>query len=162
MTDPARPPVLLTLPDRQEIRATLLARRWTPAGWRYQVAAPLWSVTVRQTVEPVEYAIWVPADPRYIRPVPGVVYDRVPTEDPRTSTPAPAATGASLRWTWTVQTIRTGGPGRGTTTLVHEHGCPAAPAGGPELDLDEALTALARTGARACQTCAAAEVLTRL
>ncbi|MFF5808290.1 DUF6233 domain-containing protein [Streptomyces sp. NPDC012746] len=162
MTDPAAPPVLLTLPDQQEIRARLLARRWTPAGWRFKVAVPLWSVTIRQTIEPVEYAVWVPADARYVRPVEGAVYDGVPTEDPRTPSDSAPAASAGLRWAWTVQTVRTGGPGRPATTLVHEQGCPTAPDGGPELDLDEALIALARTGARACQACAAAEVLTRL
>ncbi|OEJ56862.1 hypothetical protein BGM19_01255 [Streptomyces agglomeratus] len=65
---------------------------------------------------------------------------------------------------WTVEQTQVGGPGNpATEAVVHEDGCQAAPAGDPELDiaLDEALEALARPGASACQECAAAEVLTR-
>ncbi|MGP3691191.1 DUF6233 domain-containing protein [Streptomyces sp. IBSNAI002] len=56
-----------------------------------------------------------------------------------------------------------GGPGsRPTGTVVHEYGCEIVPPDGPELDLEQALAAFGREGARACQECAAAEVLNRL
>ncbi|WP_406387402.1 DUF6233 domain-containing protein [Streptomyces sp. NBC_00887] len=68
-----------------------------------------------------------------------------------------------MSWAWTGERTRAAGPGsRPTGPVVHEHGCKAVPAGGAELDLEGALAALARPGARACQICAAAEVLTRL
>ncbi|MBT2545801.1 hypothetical protein J7E99_35305 [Streptomyces sp. ISL-44] len=70
-----------------------------------------------------------------------------------------------MRWAWTAERTRSGGPGsRPAGTVVHEWGCPHAPEGVPELDLDQALTELARTGAGACacRECAAAEVLGRL
>ncbi|MFD0555204.1 phospholipase effector Tle1 domain-containing protein [Streptomyces rectiviolaceus] len=64
---------------------------------------------------------------------------------------------------WTVEQTQAGGPGSPATgAVVHEDGCELAPPGGPELDLGQALAALARPGGRACQDCAAAEVLGRL
>lgn len=73
---------------------------------------------------------------------------------------APSPPAADMSWAWTVERTRAAGPGsRPTGTVVHKQWCEAVPAGGAELDLDEAL---ARPGARACQICAAAEVLTRL
>ncbi|MFD5489458.1 DUF6233 domain-containing protein [Streptomyces virginiae] len=158
MPDPAVPPrVLLTLPDGQEVRARLHARRWTPAGWRYQVGMPVWSVTADQHVEPVEYTVWVPAGgEQYVRPVEGQDYSTVPVERPP-SHPylAPPPPGADLRWAWTIERTR-------GAAVLHEYGCARAPADGPELTLDDALTAYARPGARACGECAAAEVLDRL
>ncbi|KOV17254.1 hypothetical protein ADK91_02870 [Streptomyces sp. XY511] len=168
MPDPASPAprVWLTLPDGQELRGRLLARKWTPSGWRFQVSVALWSATADLGVEPADYVVWVPADvgTEYLRPVDGDDYTGVPTDGPP-SHPylAPPPPGADMSWAWTVEQTRTSGPGsRPTGTRIHEHGCPQAPADGPELDLDQALTALTRAGARACQECAAAEVLTRL
>ncbi|MCX5199719.1 DUF6233 domain-containing protein [Streptomyces sp. NBC_00249] len=171
MNEPASPPpVWLTLPDGQTVRARLHARRWTPSGWRYRVGLPVWSVTPERDVEPVEYTVWVPADEDddYVRPVEGADYSTVPVEErppPRPSHPylAPPPPGVDMSWAWTVEHTRAAGPGSPATgTVVHEYGCALAPPGSPELDLDEALTALARPRARACQQCAAAEVLTRL
>ncbi|MFD8146117.1 DUF6233 domain-containing protein [Streptomyces sp. NPDC059708] len=162
---PAHPPsVYLTLPDGQELRGRLLARRWTPAGWRYRVAVTLWSATATG-VEPADYTLWVPAEDRaYLRPDDGADYTHVPTEGPP-SHPylAPPPPEADMHWAWTTEQTRAAGPGsRPTGLVIHEYGCEHAPPGGPELTLDQALTAYARTGARACQSCAAAEVLTRL
>ncbi|MFE0005240.1 DUF6233 domain-containing protein [Streptomyces erythrochromogenes] len=162
---PSPPRLWLTLPDGQEVRGRLLARKWTPSGWRYRVAVALWSATADLGVEPADYVVWVPADAEagYVRPEDGADYSGVPSEGPP-SHPylAPPPPRADTRWAWTVEQTRNGGPGsRPTGTLVHEHGCSQAPADGPDLDLDQALAALARAGARACQQCAAAEVLTR-
>ncbi|MEU9237123.1 DUF6233 domain-containing protein [Streptomyces subrutilus] len=157
----AAPRVWLTLPDGQEVRGRLLARKWTPAGWRYQVAVALWSATSDLGVEPADYTVWVPADEgEYLRPDTGADYGTVPTEGPP-SHPylAPLPPGADVHWAWTVEQLRVAGPrSRPAGTLVHEYRCKVAPADGPELDLEQALAALAR----ACQECAAAEVLTRL
>ncbi len=89
MSDTALPPpVWLTLPDGQEVRARLHVRRWTPAGWRYQVAVPLWSVTADQYVEPVDYTVWVPAGgDEYVRPIDGQDYGAVPIEQRPRPTP---------------------------------------------------------------------------
>ncbi|MFJ8166547.1 DUF6233 domain-containing protein [Streptomyces sp. NPDC096136] len=163
---PSLPPsVRLTLPDGQELRGRLLARRWTPAGWRYQVSVVLWSATAAMGVEPADYIIWVPAEGgAYLRPEDGADYTTVPTEGPPTHPYlAPPPPGADMRWAWTIEQTRAAGPGsRPTGTLIHEYSCADAPRNGPELTLEEALTAYARPGARACQHCGAAEVLTRL
>ncbi|MFE5521658.1 DUF6233 domain-containing protein [Streptomyces virginiae] len=55
---------------------------------------------------------------------------------------------------WTIER-----PGGGV--VLHELGCIRAPADGPELSLDDAVTAYTWPGARACGKCAA-EVLDRL
>ncbi|MFD5066244.1 DUF6233 domain-containing protein [Streptomyces sp. NPDC058394] len=161
MSDPAVPPaVWLTLPDGQEVRARLHARRWTPSGWRYRVSVPLWSVTADQYVEPVAYTVWVPAGgDEYVRPVDGQDYGAVPTEERPPSDPylAPPPPGVEQRWAWTIER-----PGGTSGVVLHEHGCVRAPADGPELSLDDAVTAYARPGARVCGECAAAEVLDRL
>ncbi|MET9568508.1 DUF6233 domain-containing protein [Streptomyces virginiae] len=68
---------------------------------------------------------------------------------------APPPLGVNLRWAWTIERTRGG-------AVLHEYGCGRAPADGPELSLDDAVTAYARPGARACGECAAAEVLDRL
>ncbi|WP_329317237.1 DUF6233 domain-containing protein (plasmid) [Streptomyces sp. NBC_01278] len=162
------PPVQLTLPDGQVVQARLTAKRWTPTGWLYEVRWPIWAATGGGEVEPRDYTVWVPAgqgeDQQYVRPLPGIDYDGVPTDGPP-SHPylAPAPPGADMSWAWTVEQVRAGGPGtRATGIVVHEWGCAAAPPGGPELDLDEALTVVARPETRLCKECAAAEVLSRL
>lgn len=58
------------------------------------------------------------------------------------------------RWGW-VQRPKPGG--RGFT--VHDHDCELAADGGAELGLDEALDAMLRPGAEACDQCDAAAVL---
>ncbi|WP_331720526.1 DUF6233 domain-containing protein (plasmid) [Streptomyces sp. NBC_00161] len=165
MPDPASPPVWLTLPDGQEVRGRLLSRRWTPSGWRYRITVALWSATNDLNIEPADYVVWIPAGTgTHVRPVDGADYTDVPTEGPP-SHPylAPPPQPADMEWAWTGEQLRFDGPrSRLVGTCVHEYGCPIAPADGPELDLGQALIALARDGAHACQECSAAEVLTRL
>jgi hypothetical protein len=104
---------------------------------------PMWSGTDDQWVEPVEFTVWVPAD--FVRPLEDQDYDSVPT----TRLPAPPV---EARWVW-----RQPLPGKGGI-LVHVHDCEKW-SDGPELNLDEALTTLQRSGARACKDCGAAEAL---
>lgn len=159
---PDLPQVLLTLPDGQRIRAGLRAWTWTHRSWMFCVAIPMWSGTKNDWVEPADYVVWVPAE--HVEPIEGIDYSAVPTEGTGPpSDAAPAAPEADMRWAWTVERVWEAGPGsRPIGTIVHEYGCAKAPPGGPELTLDEALTALARAGARACKACGAAEVLTRI
>ncbi|WP_053686841.1 DUF6233 domain-containing protein [Streptomyces sp. IGB124] len=117
---------------------------------------PLWSVTADQYVEPVEYTVWVPAGgDEYVRPVEGQDYSAVEAHPPSHPYLAPPPPGTDRRWVWTIERTR-------GATVLHEYGCPSVPPDGPELTLDDAVTAYARPGARACGECAAAEVLDRL
>ncbi|MFF8786773.1 DUF6233 domain-containing protein [Streptomyces sp. NPDC015125] len=144
------PPIWVILPDEeQKIRGRLHERRQTRSTWLHKVGLPMWSAT-EHGAKPVEYVVWLETE--HVRPVTGVSYSSVPT------VPLPAPTPPPARWGWRVQRLphRTGG------ILVHDHDCPNAPQGGEELDLDDALTALRRPGASACQRCDAAAALTPL
>lgn len=155
MGDGPPPAVRVVLPDGQEIRGVLHARQETPSGWRYWTGLPLWQNvgTEGEGIEPAEYRVWL--SPNQVRPLDGVTYD-VPTH--RLPTTAPPDT----RWAWTVQRLR-GPDGRSTPqTVVHVYDCEHSPRGASELNLDEALDALQRPGARACKECGAAEALTPL
>ncbi|MFF3460469.1 DUF6233 domain-containing protein [Streptomyces sp. NPDC002730] len=152
------PPVLVVLPDGQELCGRLHERQQTSRAWMYRVGLPMWQTTAEAWVEPAEYVVWVPAD--YVRPIEDVDYDQVPTHRlPAAPAASPASGGA--RWAWKVQRLPHRG-GRPGGIVVHVHDCEEAPAGGDELDLDQALTTLRRPGAAACKKCGAAEALTPL
>ncbi|MDI3390485.1 DUF6233 domain-containing protein [Streptomyces sp. B-S-A8] len=152
MTSSELPLVLLTLPDGQTVRAQLHARKETPAGWRYQVGVALYRYEESGAVEPAEYVVWV-VPGIHAHPIEGVDYASVPTEPLH----APAPIAPDLRWAWTVERRRLS-DGR-VELVVHTHDCTEAPGGGEELNVDQALTALERTGARACHACDAAASL---
>ncbi|MGA4844380.1 hypothetical protein [Streptomyces sp. G45] len=76
---PAPVPVLVVLPDGQELTARLWARRETPRGWLYEVGLPTYHNTADGDVQAAEYRVWVRA-PEHVRPVDGISYDAVPTE----------------------------------------------------------------------------------
>ncbi|WP_351237181.1 DUF6233 domain-containing protein [Streptomyces sp. NPDC002133] len=138
------PPIVVVLPDGQEVRARLHARRQVRGGWRYQVGVLMWREGASGGVEPVEYRAWV--TPEQARPVPGVSYEQVPTHR---LTPADSGQHGKLKPAWTVQHLphRPGHPG---ATLVHVIGC--VPGGRP-LDREAALTALGQPLAAACREC---------
>ncbi|MFH8797553.1 DUF6233 domain-containing protein [Streptomyces sp. NPDC017941] len=147
-------PVQLLLPDGQEVAARVYERQETAGGWRYLTGVPLWRNVVDSDggIEAAEYRVWLSAD--QVRPLDGVTYDiptyRLPT----------AAAPPDTRWAWSVQRLRDRHR-RPAGAIVHEYDCEDAPRGEPELNLDQALDALQRPGARACKTCSAAEVLQR-
>ncbi|MET8509668.1 DUF6233 domain-containing protein [Streptomyces sp. NPDC004787] len=143
------PPILVMLPDGQEVRARLHARRQQRGGWHYQVGVQLWQNRADGSVEATEHRAWV--SPAQARPIPGVSYQDVPTlrfspakGQPQRSQPA-----------WTLQHLphRPGHPG---ATLLHVIGCvPSDQA----LDRRQALAALSQPRAAACTECDAARSL---
>lgn len=153
-SNPQPPPLTVLLPDHQELQGLLIERQEIERGtWRYLVALALWAHTESGQVEPAEYRVYL--EPDQVRPIDGVSYDSAPTHR---LPPAPVPIPAGPRWGWRVQQLHHRG-GRPGGTLVHVHDCEAADGGGREVDLDEALTALRRPGARACQECDAAVAL---
>lgn len=138
--------IVLVLPDEQSVRVRLYERQGAAQGarWRYLIGVPAW-VTTREGVEAAEYSVWVTAD--QLRPISGVDLSTVATY----KLPAQPAAGASG---WTV------GPGkRKGQWMVHDVDCRHAPPLANELTTLEALDALARPGARACEVCDAAAIL---
>ena len=152
---PAAPvPVLLVLPDGQEVTARLWARRETPRGWLYEVGLPAYRNTEDGDVEPAEYRVWVRA-PEHVRPVDGVSYDAVPTE----RLPPPSireALGPRRPSGWVLQKAGGRGPGR---AVLHAVDCEEAPQGTPLLPLERALDVAEQPGTRLCSLCGAAQEL---
>ncbi|MFI8930631.1 DUF6233 domain-containing protein [Streptomyces sp. NPDC053474] len=142
------PPIILVTPTGQKITGRLPGRRQTARAWLYDVGLVLWKSTGPEGTEPAEYRQWVPA--AHVKPVDGTDYSVVPTQHLRPPAPPP-------QWAWKVE--RQQHRGRAPGLLVHVYDCPTAPPGGEELNLDEALTALDRSGARACTECDAAVAL---
>lgn len=148
---PPLPPVRVILPDGQELRGLLHARhQFERGGWMYWVGLAMWAdVPETEGVEPREYRVWLTA--AQARPIPGVSYDRVPTQHlPHEDPTAQAAD----RWAWKVQQVRLPG-GRPGGVVVHVWDCEEAPADGAELSVFEALGVLQRPGAVACPECQA-------
>ncbi|CAL9672900.1 DUF6233 domain-containing protein [Streptomyces sp. enrichment culture] len=153
---PAAPvPVLVVLPDGQEVTARLWARRETPRGWLYQVGLPAYRNTEDGDVEPAEYRVWVRA-PDHVRPVDGVSYDAVPTE--RLPPPSSVREALGLRRAagWVLQKASGRGPGR---AVLHAVDCEEAPQGAPLLPLERALDVAEQPGTRLCSLCGAAQEL---
>ncbi|MEV0445167.1 DUF6233 domain-containing protein [Streptomyces spectabilis] len=153
--DTALPKVRVSLPDGQHLTGYLRARQQTPTGWMFLVGLPLWRNvgTEGEGVEASEYRVLLTS--AQVGPLKGVDYSQVETHRlPAVASPADAP------WAWSVQRLRSA-DGRPAGTMVHEYGCELSPGGASELNLDEALSALERTGARACKQCAAAVVLER-
>ncbi|WP_234444720.1 DUF6233 domain-containing protein [Streptomyces sp. NRRL F-525] len=147
--DQTPPPIRVLLPDDQELQGVLHERRcWPNGGWMYWVGLPMWVTdAATERVEPREYRVWLTDE--QARPVDGVTYDRVPTYGP------PKEEKASARWSWTVERVRPR-HGRPGAVIVHITGCEAAPAGGDQLDVFDALDVLSTTaGAVACKECGA-------
>jgi hypothetical protein len=84
-----RSPVLLELPDQQQIRGTVLSRRREPSGWWYEVEVQLWTRTQtadgRTMAEPGPVACWAPANA--CTPIEGQDYSAVLTQRPDVGAP---------------------------------------------------------------------------
>lgn len=141
----------LVLPDGQTVRARLYARQQTKTTWMHWVGVPAWETADDDHVRAAEYRVWVTAD--QVRPIEGVSYDQVETIPLPKPAPDP-----DVRWAWKVERVR-GPGGRIAGTVVHVWDCPQGGAPPEELNLDQALDALERPGARACKECGAAEAL---
>ncbi|MER7666298.1 MULTISPECIES: DUF6233 domain-containing protein [unclassified Streptomyces] len=178
------PPIVVVLPDGQEVRGLVHSRLQTSRGWMYQVGVPMWRTTAEEWVEPAELALWVPAE--YVRPMEGVPYEDIPTQQaapasasataaavpPAAAAPAPEPDGVLIpaatpaveagesRRAWRIERLprERGRPG---WNVVHVHDCEDAD-DGDVLDLDQTLMVLRRPGTRACAKCGAAETLTPL
>lgn len=138
--------IMLVLPDEQTVRVRLHERQEAAEGarWRYLIGVPAW-VTTREGAEAAEYSVWVTAD--QLRPISGVDLSTVVTY----KLPAQPPSRASG---WTV------GPGeRKGQSVLHDVECRHAPPLASELTTLEALDALERPGARACDVCDAAAIL---
>ncbi len=115
-TSPQVAPIFVILPDAQEVRGRLHARRQVKDGWLYQVGILVWQNGTNGLGEPAEQRVWV--SPAHARPVPGVSYEHVPTHRlSPTDTPPQSRPPA-----WTLQYLphRPGHPG---ATLLHVIGC---------------------------------------
>ncbi|KUF17385.1 DUF6233 domain-containing protein [Streptomyces silvensis] len=156
MAEPLPPPVRVLLPDGQAMTGYLRAQHQTPSGWLLLVGLPSWRNvgTQGEGVEPGEYRVLLTTG--QVSPIEGVDYSGVEVH----RLPAAPSAAPSPRWAWSVQRLRRP-DGRPAGTVVHEYGCEDSPGGAHELNLDQALAALEREGARACKECAAAEVLGR-
>ncbi|MGW8955900.1 DUF6233 domain-containing protein [Streptomyces sp. NPDC055709] len=143
------PPIFVVLPNGQEVRARLHARRQEKGGWRYQIGIQLWQDSANGAVGAAEHRAWV--SPAQARPVPGVSYRDVPTYRPS------PADGLSQRSqpAWTLQYLphRPGHPG---ATLLHVIGCTPSD---EFLNQEQALAALNQPLAAACTECDAARSL---
>ncbi|MEV5012616.1 DUF6233 domain-containing protein [Streptomyces sp. NPDC055692] len=143
------PPIFVILPDAQEVRGRLHARRQVKDGWLYQVGILVWQNGTYGLAEPAEQRVWV--NPAHARPVPGVSYEHVPTHRlSATDTPSQKHPPA-----WTLQYLphRPGHPG---ATLLHVIGCTPSDR---TLTREEALAALRQPRAAACIECDAARSL---
>jgi hypothetical protein len=147
------PRIRVVLPDGQTVMGYCHARAQTERGqWRYWVGWAAWqNVGDQGDVEAAEYRVWLSTD--QVQPVDGESYDKVPTERARPAAPPPPP-----KWAFAVQRL-TNKSGGTVGAVVHEYDCEDAPGGPTELDVMQALDALARPGARACQKCDAAKVL---
>ncbi|MYU00284.1 MULTISPECIES: DUF6233 domain-containing protein [unclassified Streptomyces] len=136
--------VTVIMPDGQELRACLYERRRAAVGWQYRVGITGWTVGSNGRTEPTEQRVWLEA--RYVRPLEGGDYSRIPT------LVAPAADG---RQAWTVQDLphRPGHPG---ARLIHVIGC--QPHATP-LTLGQALDLLRQPRTVPCRECHAATSL---
>ncbi|MGW9030905.1 DUF6233 domain-containing protein [Streptomyces sp. NPDC055722] len=144
------PPIFVILPDAQEVRGRLHARRQVKDGWLYQIGILVWQDGTNGSAEPAEQRVWV--SPAHARPVPGVSYEHVPTHRlSETDTPSQKRPPA-----WTLQYLphRLGHPG---ATLLHVVGCTPSDR---TLTREEALAALRQPRSAACIECDAARSLT--
>ncbi|MFF5939037.1 DUF6233 domain-containing protein [Streptomyces sp. NPDC012508] len=144
-------PVTLVLPDGQTLRARLYVRQQTRTTWMHWVGMPAWELADDDHVRAAEYRTWVTSD--QVHPIEGVSYDGVETIPLPARVPDP-----DVRWAWKVEQVK-GAAGRIAGTVVHVWDCPLAGKPREELNVDQALDALERPGARACQECGAAESL---
>ncbi|MEU9654263.1 DUF6233 domain-containing protein [Streptomyces sp. NPDC048110] len=153
---PAAPmPVVVLLPDGQEVTARLWARRETTRGWLYQVGLPAYRNTEDGDVQAAEYRVWVRA-PEHVRPVDGVSYDTVPTERLPPPSTVRQVLGPRRRSGWVLQKAGGRGPGR---AVLHAVDCEEAPQGTPLLPLERALDVAEQPGTRLCSLCGAAQEL---
>ncbi|MET8413153.1 DUF6233 domain-containing protein [Streptomyces sp. NPDC005195] len=143
------PSIFVVLPDAQEIRGRLHARRQVQDGWLYQVGILVWQDGANGSAEPAEQRAWVP--PAHARPVPGVSYEHVPTH--RVSGTGSLSQGRPPAWALQYLPHRPGHPG---ATLLHVVGCVPSD---QTLTRDEALAALQQPRAAACIECDAARSL---
>lgn len=90
------PPIVGVLPDGQEVRARLHARRQDKGGWRYRIGIQLWQDAANGDAQAAEHRAWVSTS--QARPIPGVSYPTAPgTQAPHSSmsSAAPPATTPS-------------------------------------------------------------------
>ncbi|MEU3883065.1 DUF6233 domain-containing protein [Streptomyces californicus] len=153
---PAAPvPILLVLPDGQEVTARLWARRETPRGWLYEVGLPAYRNTADGDVQVAEYRVRVRA-PDHVRPVDGVSYYAVPTERLPPPSSVREALGPRRLSGWVLQKASGRGPGR---AVLHAVDCEEAPQGAPLLPLERALDVAEQPGTRLCYLCGTAQEL---
>ncbi|MFE4629785.1 DUF6233 domain-containing protein [Streptomyces mirabilis] len=144
------PSIFVVLPDGQEVRGRLHARRQVQDGWLYQVGILVWQDGAHGSAEPAEQRVWVP--PAHARPVPGVSYEHVPTR--RLSGAQSSSQESPPAWTLQYLPHRPKHPG---ATLLHVVGCTPSDR---TLTREEALAALQQPRAAACIECDAARSLT--
>ncbi|MGW8358307.1 DUF6233 domain-containing protein [Streptomyces wedmorensis] len=144
------PPIIVILPDAQEVRGRLHARRQTKDGWHYQVGILIWRDGTESIAEPAEQRMWVA--PGHVRPIPGVSYAHVPTH--RLSAAGTPSRQRPPAWTLQHLPHRPGHPG---ATLLHVIGCTPSD---HTLTHDQAQAALRQPRAAACIECDAARSLT--
>ncbi|MFD7898947.1 DUF6233 domain-containing protein [Streptomyces sp. NPDC059743] len=139
---------MLVLPDKQTMEVRLYERFRAARGhpWRFRIGVPSW-VATEDGVAAAEYSVWV--TDRQLQPIDGVDLSQIPTRRDPSTLSAPEPSG------WVVRPA----PSRRGGTVVHDAACREAVGGGVEMGALEALDALMRPGAQACQDCAAAEVL---
>ncbi len=150
------PPIVVVLPDGQELRGLVHTRVRTQRSVMYQVGLPMWQSTAEEWVEPAEYVMWVPD--AYVRPVEGVLYDDVSTRHPAPEpAPAPVVEAGESRLAWRIERLprERGRPG---WSVVHVHDCEDAD-DGDVLDIEQALLVLQSPGTRVCTKCGAANAL---
>ncbi|WP_176572738.1 DUF6233 domain-containing protein [Streptomyces sp. PVA_94-07] len=152
---PVPVPVLVVLPDGQELTARLWARRETPRGWLYEVGLPVYRNTDGGDVQAAEYRVWVRA-PEHVRPVDGVSYAAVPTERLPPPSSVRQALGPRRPSGWVLQKASGRRPG---PAVLHAVDCTEAPQGAPQLSLERALDVAERPGTRLCSLCGAAQEL---
>jgi hypothetical protein len=142
---------VVVLPDGQEVRGWLHARRQKKDGWQYQVGMLVWQDGPNGSAERVEHRVWVsPAPTHALYPV--FPYQHVSTHRlSGTDTPSQGRPPA-----WTIQHLprRPGHPG---ATLIHVIGCTPSDR---TLDREQALSALSQPRAAPCNECDAARSLT--
>ncbi|MFB7764194.1 DUF6233 domain-containing protein [Streptomyces xiamenensis] len=141
------PRVMVTLPDEQQLLATVRRRRHVPGPgprWWYLLELPLWAAgrgpdgRVRADLGPVQF--WAPAD--VCEPLPGEDYGDVRTDHARARTPA-----------FLIEETPTADTDDVEHLVVHRGDC-AAPAGMVYPAAPATARRAAAAGAARCEICA--------
>ncbi|MEU1377993.1 DUF6233 domain-containing protein [Streptomyces triculaminicus] len=176
------PQTWVRLQDGQEIIGRL-HRRWqsSDGSWYYEVSITLWAHAVvhgRDVAEPADITFSAPAS--HVSPVPGASYKGVPVRR-HPAVIARARTGrkppvmpqpgrAEAGWPqvredgsdrWSVQHLRYAYDSTAPRPVVVHHSSCFAAKGPAELSTAQAVEALRRPGAKACDMCGADRLLAR-